>query len=471
MSNVPSHIFRGYDIRGIAETELTKDVVQNIAKAYATFLIRRRISNCTVGYDCRLSNIRIKEEFIEALLDSGIDVIEIGLSLTQIVYFSTYFFRTKGSVMITASHNPSEYNGFKLGTGYSETMLTDEIIKIREMIEQDDFESLDKKGDHQVVDIFPEYKSDVITKAQLHKGFKLVVDSCNGTTGKFLPEILREAGCEVVEQNTELDGNFPNGTPDPTESEVLERLAKRVVEEQADLGFAYDADGDRLGIVDGKGRVVWNDMLVALLARDVLTHIPGASIVYNTLCSKAVPDTIEKAGGKPVIWMTGHSFIKAKVSETKAPFGGELSGHFYLTDNFYGHDDGAYTSLRLLSYLDNSHQTLAEAIDSLPQYISSPEIKFGLADEIKFEFVKNVIGGELKALYPDAEYIEIDGVRLDTPEEMAIVRASQNGPYITVKFEGKTQEQYDKLKGQLKHILSSHPEVDFDSGVNTHALD
>lgn len=468
---VPKHIFRGYDIRGIAETELTQEVVEGIAKAYATFLIRRRIRECTVGYDCRLSNIRIKDQFIKALRGAGIDVIEIGLSLTQIVYFSTYHFKTKGSVMITASHNPSEYNGFKLGTGYSETMLTDEILHIRDMIEADDFETLGKEGTHQEIDIFPEYKADVLKKSPVNKKFKVVVDSCNGATGAFLPEILREAGCEVIEQNTELDGNFPNGTPDPTESEVLERLGERVKKEAADLGFAYDADGDRIGIVDGQGRVVWNDMLVALLARDVLEHIPGASIVYNTLCSKAVPDTIEAAGGEPVIWMTGHSFIKAKVAETRSPFGGELSGHFYLTDNFYGHDDGAYTSLRLLSYLENSNQTLAEALDSLPQYVSSPEIKFGLADDIKFEFVQKVIGADLKKLYPDAKYIEIDGVRMDTDETMAIVRASQNGPYITVKFEGKSQEQYEQLKTQLKELLSTHKEVDFESGVNTHALD
>ena len=471
MANVPSNIFRGYDIRGIGEDDLRNENVDAIMRGYATFLSRRRIKEVVLGYDNRLTSERIKTQAIESLIDCGIDVIEIGISLTQIVYYAHYHFRSKGGVMITASHNPKEYNGFKLGIGFSDTLISEEIQEVRELAQAGDFVTSETKGEHRQEDIFESYKADLLKRVKIDKKYKVVVDSCNGATGKFLPDILRSAGCEVVEQNTELDGNFPSGTADPTESEVLERLAVGVKEAKADLGFAYDADGDRIGIVDGLGRVIWNDVLVALLARDVIDHLPGATIIYNTLCSKAVDDVIEKAGGKPFIWKTGHSFIKAKIKEARSPFGGELSGHFFFMDNFYGHDDGAFTSLRLLSYLEHSGQTLAEALDSIPQYVSSPEIKFGLADDIKFEFVSNVIGKELKDLYPDAEYIEIDGVRMDTKEEMAIVRASQNGPYITVKFEGKTQEQYDKLKGQIKEILSSHPEVDFSSGVNTHALD
>ncbi len=471
MSNVPSHIFRGYDLRGLGDTELTNENVDAIARAYATFLSYRRINEVVLGYDNRLTSERIKNQVIESLIDSGINVVEIGLSLTQIVYYAHYHFRSKGGIMVTASHNPKEYNGLKMGVGFSDTLITEEIQQLREIAQSGDFVKTDQKGTHRQEDIFEAYKNDLLKRVQINKKFRVVVDSCNGATGKFLPEILRSAGCEVIEQNTELDGNFPSGTADPTESEVLERLAQGVKKAQADLGFAYDADGDRIGIVDEKGRVIWNDVLVALLARDIIDHLPGAPIIYNTLCSKAVDDVINSAGGKPVIWKTGHSFIKAKVKEERAPFGGELSGHFFFMDNFYGHDDGAFTSLRLLSYLEHSNQSLAEALDSIPQYVSSPEIKFGLADDIKFEFVQNVIGGDLKALYPDAKYIEIDGVRMDTKEEMAIVRASQNGPYITVKFEGKTQEQYDKLKHQIKEILTKHPEVDFSSGVNTHALD
>jgi phosphomannomutase/phosphoglucomutase len=199
--------------------------------------------------------------------------------------------------------------------------------------------------------------------------------------------------------------------------------------------------------------------------------MPSSPIIFNTLCSKAVSDTIEKEGGKPIIWLTGHSFIKAKVKEERSPFGGELSGHFFFMDNFYGHDDGAYATLRLLSYLSRTKQSLKQAVSKLPKYVSSPEIKLGLADEIKFKFVSQVIGGDLKKLYPNAKYLEIDGVRMDTKELMAIVRASQNGPYITIKYEGKTQKQYDKLKLQLRKILMFHKEIDWSYGVNTNAFD
>ena len=274
----------------------------------------------------------------------------------------------------------------------------------------------------------------------------------------------------MIEQNTKPDGNFPVGTPDPTEREVQERLAQRVVQEKADLGFSYDADGDRLGIVDGEGGLIWNDTLVSLYAKDVLENLPHSKIVYNTLCSKQVDDVVRQAGGVPIMWMTGHSFIKAKVAETGAPFGGELSGHFYFVDNFYGHDDGAIASLRLLAYLSRTGKTLKQAIAELPQYISSPEIKVGCPDAIKFQIVSEKIGGEIKKLYPNAKYVEIDGVRMDTEAEMLICRASQNGPYLTVKFEGKTQAAYDLLKQQINEILHKFPEVDFAKGVNTSAL-
>jgi phosphomannomutase/phosphoglucomutase len=213
------------------------------------------------------------------------------------------------------------------------------------------------------------------------------------------------------------------------------------------------------------------DTIVALFAKDVLDFMPGAPIVYNTLCSRQVTEAIESSGGKPVMWLTGHSFIKAKVKEERSPFGGELSGHIFFMDNFYGHDDGAYASLRLLAYLERTNQTLSEAVSKLAQYVSSPEIKFGLADDIKFEFIDTKIRAEFKKLWPDAKYVDIDGIRMDMPEKMAIVRASQNGPYITLKFEGKTQQQYNDLKIKLREMLKKYPEIKWSEGVNTHALD
>jgi len=467
---MPDHVFRGYDLRGIAGTELTDENVYYFARGYATWLLGRKIFDCVVGYDCRLSSERIKNQIIKGLTESGIKVYDIGLSLSQICYFAQYYFRTRGMLMITASHNPKEYNGFKIGSGFSETMVTEEIIKLRDLIKTGNFISLEKKGEVVQKDIFPIYLEDLLKRVGKIKKFKVVVDSSAATTGVFLPKILRAVGCEVIEQNTKPDGNFPVGTPDPTEKVVQERLAQGVVKEKADLGFSYDCDGDRVGVVDNNGGLLWNDNLVSLFTKDILDSLPGEKIVYNTLCSKQVDEVIRQNGGIPVMWLTGHSFIKAKVHEERACFGGELSGHFFFSDNFYGHDDGAIATLRLLAYLTRVNKSLKEAVAELPQYISSPEVKIGCPDDKKFKLVSEKIAVEIKKLYPQAKYVEIDGVRMDTQNEMLVVRASQNGPYLTVKFEAKEQDKFDLLKKQISDILHQLSEVDFSKGSNTESL-
>lgn len=465
-------IFRGYDIRGLVDTDLNNEVMYTLGKAYGTFLYCRQINECVVGCDVRLTSEEYKQHFIRGLQEMGINVIDFGLSLTQIMYFAQYHYLSKGGAIITASHNSKEFNGLKLAVGFSDTLVSLEIQELRTIAEKQKFKGWDKEGTYKKDDVFDAYKADLFKRVPLHDaGFKVVVDSMNATTGVFLPVILREAGCEVIEKNTKLDGNFPLGTPDPTEKEVIDRLVNYVLEEKADVGFCYDSDGDRVGIVDHKGTILWNDMLVALFAQDILHYLPGSPIVFNTLCSKATLETIVNAGGKPVMWKVGHSFIKAKVKETRAPFGGELSGHFFFMDNFYGHDDGAFATLRLLNFLKRTGKTLNQAISELPVYVSSPEIKLGLADEIKFQFVQEKIGQDIRALFPGAEFVDIDGIRADTAEEMATVRASQNGPYITIKFEGKTQEQYDNLKKKLAEILHKYEEIKWDEGVNIHAFE
>lgn len=469
VKNINPNIFRGYDIRGIAEKDLNEDVYYTFGRAYATYLSERRIKESTVGRDNRLTSEAYAKALIQGLNDGGIDTIDLGLSLSQIVYFSAYFFRTKGSIMITASHNPKEFNGLKLGTGYSETMVTEEIQDFRKLIEAGKFSQ--GTGTNRSYDIFPDYVKDILKHFTLGKKWKVVVDACNTTSGKFYPEILRQAGCEVIEQNTNLDGNFPSGVPDPTEVEVLKRLAEGVKKADADIGFAYDTDGDRMSVVDENGNMLWMDTIVSLFAKDVLDYMPGAPIIYNTLCSRQVTEAIESAGGKPVMWLTGHSFIKAKVKEIHAPFGGELSGHIFFMDNFFGHDDGAYASIRLLQYLERKNQTVSQAVSELTQYVSSPEIKFGLADEIKFKYTDEILREEFKKTWPSAQFTMLEGVRMDLPDKMAIVRASQNGPYITVKFEAKDQVGYNDLKNQLKTMLSQYKDIDWATGVNTHALD
>ena len=472
MKIIPDHVFRGYDLRGEVDKDLDEENVEILGKAYATWLLQRRIYDCVVGYDCRITSPAFRDAIVKGLTEAGVTVYDIGMTLTQIAYFAQYVYRTRGLVMITASHNPKEYNGFKFGTGFSETMLTDDIIVFRELVKSGKFITKQPQGEHIQEDVFDTYLADLLRHipAQNIGKFKIVVDSCAATTGIFLPKILRAVGCEVVEQNTKPDGNFPVGTPDPTERDVQERLADGVRKAKADLGFSYDCDGDRMGVVDEDGGLIWNDTLCSLYAKDILENLPGSKIVYNTLCSKQVDDVIRASGGIPIMWMTGHSFIKAKVREVNAPFGGELSGHFYFVDNFYGHNDGAIGTLRLLSYLTRIKKSLKQAVSELPHYVSSPEIKVGCPDKIKFEVVSKDLGSAIKKLYPTAKYVEIDGVRMDTQDEMMIIRASQNGPYLTVKFEGKTLESYDKLKAQISEILHSNKNVDFRYGVNVDSL-
>jgi phosphomannomutase/phosphoglucomutase len=471
IKDINPEIFRGYDIRGVVGKDLNEDVYYTLGMAYATFLYERRIDTAVVGRDIRLSSKKYQSAFMKGLVDCGIRVIDIGLTLSQIMYFAQYHYLSKGAAMVTASHNPKDYNGLKMSAGFSDTLLTDEVQYIRKISESGKFKSFPLKGSIKREDVFSYYVKDIFNKVPTSVHYKVVVDTLNATAGKFMPEILRKAGCEVIERNTSLDGRFPLGTPDPTEKDVMERIGGYVKEEKADVGLAYDSDGDRIGIVDAEGNPIWNDVLVAIFAKDVLEYMPGAPIVFNTLCSKATSDVIQESGGKPVMWLTGHSFIKAKVKESRSPFGGELSGHMFFMDSFYGHDDTSFATLRLLNYMQRRNKTLKQLVDEIPKYVSSPEIKLGLADDIKFKIINEKISLDIKNLFPNATYTDIDGFRVDTRDEMVIIRASQNGPYITVKFEGRNKDQYDFLKLRIKEILKKYSEIDWSVGVNIHAFE
>jgi phosphomannomutase/phosphoglucomutase len=464
MEKINPEIFRGYDIRGISEKDLDYDVMERIGKAHGTYLKSINVSRTVVGYDNRVSTKEYKEAIISGLRKVGINVIDIGLALSPIVYWAQYFFKTKGAVMVTGSHNPAEYNGVKLGRGFSDTLTP--IQEIKKMVIKKDFQESQTEGSlKEEKNYIENYYQELIAKAGKIKPFKIVVDASNGPAGKFYPELLRKAGCEVIEQNCRLDGTFPNGTPDPTEEKISQRLAERVIKEKADLGFSYDADGDRIGIVDEKGGFIWNDVLVAIFAEDVIMKNPGAKIVYNALCSKVVDDVIKKAGGEPILWLTGHAFIKDRVHKEKAPFGGELSGHFFFFDNFYGHDDAGYASLRLLSYLTAKSKSLSEVVAGFPQYISSPEIKIGCPDSIKNEVIDRIKEQFIKD-FGKENVNDLDGARANFADGMMIIRASQNGPYITVKFEAKDKETYEKRRTYIRDELKKHPEIDWSFGVN-----
>ena len=469
--NIDTSIYRGYDIRGIVDEQINEDVYYTFGRAFATFLANRRVDMCTVGHDVRLSGERFSKALVAGLNDGGIDTIELGSILAQMSYFSVYEYKNKGALMVTASHNPKEYNGLKLSTGYSESMDGDDIQAFRSLVESCDFVEPEKKGVSRVEDILPAYSADILKRFDLKKRWKVVVDGCTNGSGVILPAILRAAGCEVIEQNCVPDGNFPLGTPDPIDEGVLNRIAEGVKKSGADIGFAYDPDGDRIAVADENGDVLWMDVIVALFAKSVIANQPKAKVVYNVLCSKVVSDTIIEAGGQPIMWMTGHAYIKQKMMQEKASFGGELSGHIFFYDNFYGYDDSANASLRLLDYLELTGKSLSQVVSELPRYISSPQIKIGMSENIKFEFIKEKIVPEFKQIWPEGVFTEIDGIRMDMPDRMVVLRASQNGAYITTKFEGKTQEAYDDVRAKIYDVLRKYSEVEWNSPESSNVHD
>ncbi len=478
------YIFRDYDIRGIAGTDLDAKKVEAIAKSYGTFLRKRKIRQAVIGYDCRLSSEEYHRAFIKGLSAMGVDIIDLGMVMTQMMYFAQYRFQTNGGVMITASHNPWNYNGFKIAFGYSKTTEKPEIQEIQKVAADETFFVADEPGTITVLEgkareqFIEDYEHDVLKRVRIEKKFRVVVDTSMGTTGLYNPKIFERAGCEVIGQNLEVDGHFPIGTPDPTATSVMARIQKRVLAEKADFGVTFDGDGDRTGVVDEKGRVLWNDVLLAIFAKEILERFPGSKIVYNTLCSQLTSRVIEQCGGIPIMWRTGHAFIKSKIAETGAVFGGELSGHFFFNDNAYGYDDGTYAILRILEYLSEKDISLSQLYEEFPKYISSPEIKIGCPDDKKIKVVQD-LSVKFENDFPRAKITDArvipgdDGVRADFPDGMMIFRFSQNGPYLTVKFEAQDQKTYDERKHYIKTLLKSYPEMiwEDDLAVNLSSLD
>ncbi len=463
------YMFRGYDLRGVVGEDLNPEIVEHIGRAHGTYMKRHGIARAIVGYDCRKTSPEYSEALIRGFSWAGIDTINIGMELIGTFYWAQYYLKRQGGAFVSASHNPAEYNGFKFAIDFSETLVSDGMQELRRMVEVEDYEQGKIPGGIKGQGIREDYFKDLIKRLPNIKKFKVVIDPSCSTAGVIAPDFLRKIGCEVIESNCKLDPTFPLGTPDPTANFVATRLKKKVLEEKADIGFSYDADGDRIGIVDNEGGIIWNDVLLALFATDVLNQHSGATIMYNTLCSRVVEETILKYGGKPFMWRTGHSFLKKKNQEIKAAFIGELSGHFFFSADFYNHDDGLYSTLRLLNYLTRTNQSLSRAIAFLPQYISSPEIKVFCADEKKVGLIGK-ISTVLKKDFFQARIIDDeragDGVRLDMEDCMLVIRYSQNGPYLTVKFEAKTQEKYNELKNYINKLLHQFSEVDWASKIN-----
>jgi phosphomannomutase/phosphoglucomutase len=467
---VNPNIFRGYDLRGLVGTDLSPEIAEHLGKAFGTYLKRHGVTEAVVSRDCRETSPEYSRAVMAGLSWAGVDVIDIGMQLVGTFYWAQHHLQRKGGIYVSASHNPPEFNGFKFANDYSETLVSDGMQEMRRMVEEEDYEQGDKPGNIAAQDIRPAYFKDLTTRLPIDKKFKVVVDPGCTTAGAIAPDLLRQAGCEVIEFNTNVDPTFPLGIADPTETTVMERVKGEVVKSGANIGFTYDADGDRIGIVDEKGGIIWNDVLVAIFATDVLRDHPGAKVMFNTLCSKVVPETIKANGGEPFMWRTGHSFLKKKNQEIGAAFIGELSGHFFFSADFYNHDDGLYSTLRILRFLSATDKPLSEVVAELPLYVSSPEIKLSCADDKKVALVEKLVP-ILHQDYPDSEVIEDeragDGIRLELADGMFVVRYSQNGPYLTIKFESKTDEGYEKLRSYIADLLRKFPEIDWENKIAT----
>lgn len=448
------NIFREYDIRGIAETELVDENIELIGKAYGTFMIRKGQRRIAVGRDVRLSSERIKNALVRGILATGCDVVDIGEVPTPVLYFAIVHLKTDGGVMVTGSHNPIEFNGLKLSEGIA-SIYGAGIQLFRKLIEQRDFVS--GRGTMSTMDLVPIYQETIKSRIQLPRKLKIVIDAGNGTAGPVAVPIWEALGCEVVQLYCEPDGNFPNHLPDPTVPKYVVDLQRQVVATGADLGIGYDGDADRIGAIDEKGRLLFADRLIALFSRDVLRRKPGASIVFDVKCSQALPEYILQHGGKPLMWKTGHSLLKAKMKEEHAPFAGEMSGHIFFADDYFGYDDAIYASGRLLQIVANSTQKLSELMDEIPYFLSTPEIRVECADDVKFKVVAD-LANSFKQHY---ETIDIDGARVLFGDGWGLVRASNTQPVLVLRFEAKTEARLQEIKSIFKTKMREYPAIKF----------
>jgi phosphomannomutase/phosphoglucomutase len=459
MTRVPAHIFREYDIRGVAETELTDANVTAIARAYGTFLRERSISRMTLGGDARLSTPRIRAAVAEGARQAGADVIDLGLVATPTFYWSLHRFGIDGGIMVTGSHNPKEFNGLKLALGRA-TIWGDRIQEIRRILEEGRDHPAPVRGGYVTEDIREEYLDMLASKITLGpRKPKVVLDSGNGTGGLFAPEFLRRIGCRVIELFSEPDGTFPNHHPDPTKRENLPRLIETVLAEGADCGIGFDGDSDRIGLVDERGEVIWGDRLMGLYWEEILPKHPGAEAIVEVKSSLALPEVIRRLGGKPIWWKSGHSLIKAKMKEIGALFAGEVSGHMFFADEFFGFDDAFYAAGRLVRILSNSDRKLSELMEGIPDYPSTAETRIDCPDEVKFGAVERL---KAEALAEGRETIVVDGARIVYPGGWGLLRASNTQPVAVARCEGRTRADLETVCADMKARILRAGVDDFD---------
>jgi phosphomannomutase/phosphoglucomutase len=443
------HIFREYDIRGVVGADLTEDVVRELARGIGTFMQAEGARRISIGRDARESSPVFRDILIEGLTESGCDVLDAGMIPTPLLYYTLFTEEVQGGVMITGSHNPADNNGFKICLGKT-TIFGDQIFRIRGIVESGRF----TKGNGSVdqTDVIPGYSDYVANNVRLGtRKLKAVVDSGNGMGGLVAVPLYKRLGCEVVDLFTEPDSRFPNHHPDPTVVENMRFAVRAVDDQRADLAIAFDGDGDRIGVVDEKGQIIWGDQLMVIYARSILKDLPGATFIAEVKCSQSLFDEIRRNGGNPIMWKVGHSPIKAKMKETGAAMAGEMSGHQFFADRYFGYDDAIYAGARLLEILSNTDNSLSSLLEGLPKTVSTPEIRVECPDDKKFGVV-----AALTALFKQTHrVIDIDGARIVFEHGWGLVRASNTQPVLVLRFEARDQAEMDHIRGIVEDKLNS----------------
>lgn len=432
-------IFREYDIRGVVDKDFNTDDAEKIGRGYATYLRERGGRRCVVGRDCRTSSQAIRDALIKGITNGGVDVIDVGLCPTPLLYFAIRYLGADGGVMITASHNPPEYNGFKVCVGV-DTIFGDQIQNLKKIIESEKYAA--GGGSLDEYSIMPIYCDYLVANIRLARPIRVAVDAGNGTGGLAAAPVFKRLNCELSELFMEPDGTFPHHDPDPTVPRNLEILSKTVVDQGLELGVAFDGDADRLGVVDESGRILYGDMLMILFAREILKDNPGGKFIGEVKCSQVMYDEIERRGGVPIMWKTGHSLIKKKLKDENALLAGEMSGHFFFKHRYFGFDDAIYAACRLLEILSKDNKPLSAYFADLPKTYNTPEIRIDCPDDKKFELVEKV----KQALAAHYRTIDIDGVRVIFADGWGLVRASNTSPVIVLRFEAESESRLREIK-------------------------
>jgi len=439
-------VFREYDVRGVVDKDLNFDFAYDLGRSIGTYSIPMGVKTMALGMDCRLSSPTYREAIRQGLNSTGVNIIDVGLCATPVLYFAIRHYNADGGVMITGSHNPPEYNGFKICVG-PDTIYGDDIQDVRKIMERGEY--ISGGGTFRVADVSQLYEDYLFNNVKIKEGLNIVVDGGNGVAGLFALPLFRRFGCNVTDIYCDPDGRFPNHFPDPTILENLSELISLVKEKKADIGIAYDGDADRIGVVTDKGDVLWGDELLLLFSRFILKASPGATIIGEVKCSQKLYDDIEKHGGRPIMWKAGHSLIKSKMKEENAPLAGEMSGHLFFADRYFGYDDAIYASLRLLEIISDTRKRISEILSDVPRTFTTPEIRVECPDEVKF----NVVHEVKEYFRKDYKIIDVDGVRIPFGDGWGLVRSSNTQPVLVLRFEALTEKRLQAIRKTVENVL------------------